>query len=233
MLLTPPEGQAMTTVSTTRAPLPSTGSPISRSTTATTVGVLFVVQMVTAMFGTSLIQAFVDGDTDRVPMTVGVLLMMCAGLAVVGIGLLMYPVLKDVNPRLAKWYPVLRITECIVSGLCGVYLLAESQVVPNHLLWVYVPTGVGGILFTYLLFVSRLVPRAIALLGLVGYVALTIGVPLDLLGLLDMSQGAGLLLVVPGGLFELVFFPIWLITKGFSAPRSSEVLNSLSVLTPG
>jgi hypothetical protein len=219
----------MTTLSTTRVPLRSTESPISRRTTATTVGVLFVVQMVTAMFGTSLIQAFVDGDTDRVPLTVGVLLMMCAGLAVVGIGLLMYPVLKDVNPHLAKWYPVLRITECMVSAACGVYLLAESQVVPNHLLWVYVPTGVGGILFTYLLFVSGLVPRAIALLGLVGYVSLTIGVPLDLLGLLDMSKGAGLLLLVPGGLFELVFVPIWLITKGFSAPRSFEVLNSPSV----
>jgi Domain of unknown function (DUF4386) len=219
----------MTTLTTTRAPLPSTESLISRRATATTVGVLFVVQMVTAMFGTSLMQAFVDGDTDRVPLTVGVLLMMCAGLAVVGIGLLMYPVLKDVNPRLAKWYPVLRITECSVSAVCGVYLLAQSQVVPNHLLWVYVPTGVGGILFTYLLFVSRLVPRAIAQLGLVGYVSLTIGVPLDLLGLLDMSKGAGLLLLVPGGLFELVFVPIWLITKGFSAPRSSEVLNSPSV----
>jgi hypothetical protein len=219
----------MTTVSTTRAPLPSTASPISRRRTATTVGVLFVVQMVTAMFGTALMQAFVDGDTDRVPLTVGVVLMMCAGLAVVGIGLLMYPVLKDVNPRLATWYPVLRITECIVSAVCGLYLLSQSQVVPNHLLWIYVPTGVGGILFTYLLFVSRLVPRAIALLGLVGYVSLTIGVPLDLLGLLDMSEGAGLLLVVPGGLFELVFVPIWLITKGFGAPRSPEVLNAPSV----
>ena len=152
-------------------------------------------------------------------MTVGVLLMMGSGLAVVGIGLLMYPVLKEVNPRLAVWYPVLRITECLVSAACGVYLLVESQVVPNHMLWIYVPTGVGGIILTYLLFVSRLVPRAIALLGLVGYGLLTIGVPLDLLGLLDMSEGAGLLLVVPGGLFELVFLPIWLITKGFSAPR--------------
>ena len=219
----------MTTLSITRASLPSTESPISRRTIATAVGVLFVVQMITAMFGTSLMQAFVDGDTDRAPLTVGVLLMMCAGLAVVGIGLLMYPVLKAVNPRLAKWYPVLRITEFSVSAVCGVYLLAQSQVVPNHLLWVYVPTGVGGILLTHLLFVSRLVPRAIALLGLVGYVSLTLGVPLDLLGLLDMSKGAGLLLLVPGGLFELVFLPIWLITKGFTAPRSFEVLNSPSV----
>jgi hypothetical protein len=209
----------MTSLSTVTAPITRTQGPITRRTTATIVGVLFVVQMVTAIVGSSLIEAFVAGDTGRGSMTVGVLLMTGAGLAVVGIGLLMYPVLKEVNPRLAVWYPVLRITECLVSAACGVYLLAESQVVPNHMLWIYVPTGVGGIILTYLLFVSRLVPRAIALLGLVGYGLLTVGVPLDLLGLLDMSEGAGLLLVVPGGLFELVFFPIWLIAKGFSAPR--------------
>ena len=210
----------MTSLSTAPAPISDTQHLISRRTTATVVGVLFVVQMVTAIVGSSLIEAFVAGDTDRGSMTVGVLLMMGAGLAVVGIGLLMYPVLKEVDLRLAVWYPVLRITECLVSAACGLSLLVESQVVPNHMLWVYVPTGLGGIILTYLLFVSRLVPRAIALLGLVGYGLLTVGVPLDLLGVIDMSQGAGLLLVVPGGLFELLFLPIWLITRGFSAPRS-------------
>ena len=210
----------MTSSSTATAPTFRTQSKFSRRTTATLVGVLFVVQMVTAMVGSSLIEAFVAGDTDQGSMTVGVLLMMGAGLAVVGIGLLMYPVLREVDPRLAVWYPVLRITECLVSAACGLYLLVASQVVPNHMLWVYVPTGVGGIILTYLLLVSRLVPRAIALLGLVGYGLLTVGVPLDLLGLLDMSAGAGLLLVVPGGLFELVVLPIWLITKGFNAPRT-------------
>ena len=216
----------MTTLTNTRGATPTELEPISSRTTATIVGVLFVVQMVTAMVGTSLIQAFVDGNKDRAPLTLGVLLMMGAGLAVVGIGLLTYPVLRDINPRLAMWYPILRITECLVSAACGVYLLAHSHVVPNHMLWVYVPTGVGGIIFTYLLFVSRLVPRPIALLGFVGYVSLTIGVPLDLLGLLDMSHGAGLLLVVPGGLFELVFLPVWLITKGFSAAHADQAAHS-------
>jgi hypothetical protein len=212
----------MTTLTSTSGAILTELKPILSRTTATIVGVLFVVQMVTAMVGTSLIQAFVDGNKDRAPLTLGVVLMMGAGLAVVGIGLLMYPVLRDLNPRLAIWYPILRITECLVSAACGVYLLAHSQVVPNHMLWVYLPTGVGGIIFTYLLFVSRLVPRPIALLGFVGYVSLTIGVPLDLLGLLDMSHGAGLLLVVPGGLFELVFLPVWLITKGFSTAHADE-----------
>jgi hypothetical protein len=222
----------MTNLSTPRATRSTIHRP-NRRTTAVAVGVLFVLQMVTAIFGTSLIQAFVDGDPDRTPLTVGVVLMMCSGIAVVGIGLLMYPVLRAVNPRLAWWYPALRITECIVSAACGIYLLAQLQTVPNHLLWVYVPTGLGGIILTYLLLVSRLVPRAIALLGLVGYVLLTVGVPLDLLGVLDMSDGPGLLLLVPGGLFELVFVPIWLIARGFSALGTSERTPSPNAGTPG
>jgi hypothetical protein len=188
--------------------------------------------MILAMFGTSIMQAFVDGRIDRAQLAVGVVLMTGSGLAVVAIGLLMYPVLKGVSPRLAGWYPALRITEFLTSAACGVYLLARSEVVPNHLLWVYLPTGVGGIILTYLLLVSRLVPRAVALLGLTGYISLTIGVPLDLLGLLDMSAGAGLLLLVPGGLFELVFLPIWLIAKGFNAPTGGGQDNQGRIGTP-
>jgi hypothetical protein len=176
--------------------------------------VLFIVQMVTAIIGTARIQAFVDGDTDKAPVT-GVLFMMCSGIAVVGIGLLMYPVLKTVNQRLAIWYPVLRVVEFSVSAVCSVYLLTQLQPVPNHLLWLYVPTGIGGLILTYLLVVSRLVPRFIAVLGLLGYAALTVGVPLDLLGVLDMNEGAGQVLLIPGGLFEALFMPLWLIVKGF------------------
>jgi hypothetical protein len=193
----------------------SRGRGVSRRRTATYVGILFFVQMATAIAGTSQIDAFVaDGGAEAAP-TVGVLLMMCSGLAVVGIGLLMYPVLKSANARLALWYPILRISEFIVSAACGVYLLVQLQVVPNHLLWVYVPTGLGGLVLTYLLFVARLVPRPIAALGLVGYAALTIGVPLDLLGVLDMNEGPGQAILAPGGLFEFVFLPIWLIARGF------------------
>jgi hypothetical protein len=221
----------MTTMSTMTVPVSSTKAPMSRRAVARAVGILFVVQMITAMFGTSLIQAFVDGNAEPAPMMVGVALMACSGLAVVAIGLLMYPVLKRVSPTLAVWYPILRVVECLVSAACGAYLLATSEVVPNHLLWVYVPTGIGGVILCYLLLVGRLVPRPIALLGLVGYALLTIGVPLDLLGVLDMSAGAGMLLVVPGGLFELVVLPIWLIARGFRALPSSADLGSAAVHT--
>jgi hypothetical protein len=165
-------------------------------------------------------------------MTVGVGLMSISGLSVVGIGLLMYPVLRQVHPIQAAWYPILRVVECLVSAACGVYLLAVSEVVPNHLLWVYIPTGIGGIVLCYLLFVARLVPAPIALLGLVGYASLTIGVPLDLLGVLDMSAGAGMLLLVPGGLFELVFLPARLIAKGFGPlPSATDLSTAAPVMT--
>jgi uncharacterized membrane protein YiaA len=205
---------------------------MSRRKTAVAVGVLFFAQMITGMFGTSLIQAFVDGDTDRTRVSVGVLLMACSGIAVVGIGLLMYPILKPVNRRLALSYSVLRVAEFTVSTLCGVYLLAQLQVVPNHLLWVYIPTGLGGLVLNYLLFVSKLVPRPIAVLGLVGYLALTLGVPLDLLGVIDMNAGAGMVLLVPGFLFEFVAFPIWLLAKGFSSPVPAPKVTSPASATP-
>lgn len=201
---------------------------MSRRKTAVAVGILFFVQMVTYMVGASSIDAFVAGDTVAPP-TFGVLMTMASGLAIVAIGLLMYPVLKEVNPRLAIWYPVLRVVELTVSAAFGVYLLTQLQAVPDQHLWVYLPTAVGGLVLTSLLYVSRLVPRPIAGLGFAGYGLLLLGVPLDLLGIVDLDAGLGLALLAPGGLFEFVFFPIWLIAKGFRSPapavaRTSPVL---------
>jgi hypothetical protein len=203
---------------------------MSQRKIAVAVGILFFVQMITYMFGASSIEAFEKGDTTSPP-TTGVLLTVLSGLAVVGIGLLMYQVLKQFDRRLAVWYPVLRVVEFAVSAACGAYLLTQLQVVPNNHLWVYVPTGVGGLLFTYLLLVSRLVPRPIAVLGIGGYASLLLGVPLDLLGVLDMGAGAGLLLLAPGGLFEFVVLPIWLIAKGFSATAAAPPART-TVLVP-
>ncbi|MGP3965520.1 DUF4386 domain-containing protein [Nonomuraea sp. 3N208] len=186
---------------------------------AVTVGALFIFQMISAMIGTTLTQAFIDGNPDKTALTTGVTLMICSGLAVVGIGLLMYRILKGFNQKLALWYPVMRVIELAVSATCGLYLLTQLQAVPNTMLWVYIPTAIGGLVFTYLLFVSRIVPQPIAVLGLIGYALLLLGVPLDLLGVLDMDAGAGMLLLVPGGLFEVLVLPVWLFAKGFTLPQ--------------
>jgi hypothetical protein len=202
---------------------------MSRRKIAVTVGTLFFIQMATAMIGTALIQNFVGGHSERAPLVAGVLLMACSALAVVGIGLLMYRVLREVDAREARWYPVLRIIEATVSTACGVYLLVQLQVVPNQLLWIYIPTGIGGLVLNHLLFVSRLVPRPVAVLGLVGYGLFTLAVPLDLLGVLDMNAGVGMLVLAPGFLYEFVVLPIWLIAKGFTAPSQARALPTAAL----
>jgi len=204
---------------------------MSRRKIAVSVGLLFFIQMVTAMIGTSLVQAFVDGRTERTPLVAGVLLMACSGLAVVAIGLLMYRILREVSAREARWYPVLRILEATVSTACGVYLLTQLQVFPHQLLWIYIPTGIGGLVLNHLLYVSRLVPRPIAVLGLVGYGLFSLAVPLDLMGVLDMNAGVGMLVLVPGFLYELVVLPIWLIVKGFASPARTRTLTAASLAT--
>lgn len=183
---------------------------------AVIVGILFIVQMLTFMAGSMMIKSFLDGEADGKALFNGFLLEMLSGLAVVTIGLLMYRVLKHVNRPLASLYPIFRVIEFLVSAALGIYLLNDLQEFPHHLLWVYLPTALGGIVLTYILYISKLVPRAIAAIGLIGYVLLLIGVPLGLFNLIDVNAGSGMIFLAPGGLFEFVFLPIWLIVRGFN-----------------
>jgi hypothetical protein len=185
---------------------------------AVTVGILFFFQLITFLIGSSLIQTYLDGDAGRATLTMGVLLEMLAGLAVVAIGFLMYRVLKTVDRKLALGYPIMRVLEFAVSAILAAYLLSQLQEFPNHLLWVYIPTGIGGLILNYLLFTSRMIPRPIAVLGLVGYTLLLLVVPLGLVGAVEEGGGVGLALLAPGGLYEFVVLPIWLIAKGFRSP---------------
>jgi len=185
---------------------------------AVAVGILFFFQLITFLIGSSLIETYLEGGGSRTTLTMGVLLEMLAGVAVVAIGVLMYRVLKTVDRKLALGYPVMRVLEFTVSAILAVYLLSQLQEFPNHLLWVYIPTGIGGLILNYLFFTSRMVPRPIAVLGLIGYSLLLLVVPLDLLGVVEESSGAGLALLIPGALYEFVILPIWLIAKGFRRP---------------
>lgn len=191
--------------------------------TAVAVGILFFFQLITFLIGSSLIEAYLAGDGSRASLTMGVLFEMAAGLAVVAIGVLMYRVLKTVDRKLALGYPAMRILEFAVSAILAVYLLNQLQEFPNHLLWVYIPTGIGGLILNYLLFTSRIVPRPIAILGLIGYTLLLLVVVLDLVGAVEESGGLGLALLAPGGLWEFVVMPIWLIAKGFRRPVATGV----------
>jgi Domain of unknown function (DUF4386) len=202
------------------------GMPYRR--TAVIVGSLFILQMILFAIGSSLVEQYLRGDAERPTLTTGVCLELLAGVAVVAIGLLMYPVLRVVNATWALAYPILRLIEFGVSAVLAGYLLAQLEEFPNHLLWVYLPTALGGLVLNYLFLVSGLVPRPIAVLGLVGYALLLLTVPLGLLGVVDVESGAGLMMLAPGGVYEFLILPIWLIAKGFRVPYSARRLPARS-----
>jgi hypothetical protein len=84
--------------------------------------------------------------------------------------------------------------------------------------------GVGSLLVFATFYRSRLLPRWLSVWGLVGYALLLASALLSLLGLVDTVRGAGMVLYIPGGVFELLVFPAWLIVKGFRpvAPESGK-----------
>jgi len=69
--------------------------------------------------------------------------------------------------------------------------------------------GIGGLIFSYMLLVTQIVPRWMSVWGIIGYIIFVSGAFFALFGIpIDV------LLDIPGGLFE-IFLSIWLIAKGF------------------
>jgi hypothetical protein len=184
--------------------------------TAVLVGVLFLTATTAFSVGSSLIASHFSGDRPQAStLLAGVLLEVCAALAGAGIGVAMLPLLRRHNVRLARAYLALRVLECLAIVSVGAYMLAANRELQNYDLLIYPFTASAGIIFSYLLYISRLVPRLLSKLGMLGYVVLLVGIPTALMGFADINTGWGISFLVPGGLFELIL-PLLLLAKGFS-----------------
>jgi len=85
--------------------------------------------------------------------------------------------------------------------------------------------GLGGSLFTWMLFRYRLVPRLISVVGLIGYALVFLVSIAGWFGLVDPSpgaSGAGAVLILPVGVFEIILLPFWLLFRGFKTPEAPE-----------
>jgi len=85
--------------------------------------------------------------------------------------------------------------------------------------------GLGGSLFTWMLFRYRLVPRFISVVGLIGYVLVLFGSIAGWFDLINVSpggSGAGAVLALPVAVFEIILLPFWLLFKGFKIPEAPE-----------
>lgn len=155
-------------------------------------------------------------------------------------GILMFPVLKQHNERIAIGYLGFRIIDATFIAIMSLLILAQipigrlsmqaeasdgfylqglSTVFMQAQLYAYnigmFTLGVAGLLVCYAFYKTNLLPRPLAVWGLVGYAIIFCGSVVELFGLNLMSIHA-----IPGGLWEL-FVGVWLIVKGFT-PRPSE-----------
>ena len=218
--------------------------------TAVLVGALFLISTATFILSNALITPllgshnFLAAVADHSQLMIAAaLIALIEGTATVGIAVALYPILKRQHPALALGYAGTRIAELAIAavgfGLGGLLLVTLSATAANGatsetlgtllvalrhwtLMLVYLYTAIGGLMLSYMLLRTRLVPRGLSVLGLIGYAALLGASVLDMLGLIDTVAGLGLVGLVPGGLFELLL-PIWLFARGFNLTASDRM----------
>lgn len=207
--------------------------------TAIVVGVLFLVQTASYLIGDTLVRSAVEAGADLSDIgasgvRAGVFLQFVNVTAVIGIGVLMFPILKRFRESIALGYTATKIMEAallLVSALFALLILPIGQAATDGaqalsalsmeaydlaFQLAMIALGAGSLLFMYVLYKFRLVPRALSLLGAVGYVGLFVSGWLTIAGW-EMAT----VLYVPGAVFELAL-PIWLIVKGFHEPTAHK-----------
>ena len=208
----------------------STSPPVVRPDssvrrTARIVGVLFLAGFLAYGVG-SLVATGIVRSADRSGSTAlfvtGAALMLLNSAFVIGIGVLMFPILRAHNKAIAAGYLGTRIFEGVglAVGVVSLIVVADSAAAIHANSVSYnvaeFVLGIGSLFFCALLFRTGLVPRFLAVWGFIGYACFAGGTLLELFGV----AGAGLVGVLPGGLFELTF-GIWLIVRGFASTATA------------
>jgi hypothetical protein len=188
--------------------------------TARIVGALFLAGFLSYGVGNLIATGNVrsaDGSGSTALLVTGAALMLLNSAFVIGIGVLMFPILRPHNKDIAAGYVGTRIFEGVVLAIGVVTLIVLTGERAKDVNAVFysvaeVGLGIGSLFFCALLFRTGLVPRFLAVWGFIGYACFAGGNLLELFGV----AGAGLVGAIPGGLFELTF-GIWLIARGFAS----------------
>lgn len=170
---------------------------------------------------------------------IGGLLEIIVALACIGTAVVLFPLLKKQNESLAVGLIASRVLEAttIFIGVAVILTVVtlrqtgagvDTLVVSNMLVALYdrifllgqsfLP-AVNDLLLGFLLYKSRLVPRALSLIGIIGGPILIAGYLAVMFGLIGRSDPLAGLSAAPVALFEFSL-GIWLVVKGF---RSSAV----------
>ena len=184
---------------------------------------------------------------------VGGFLEVIVALAGIGTAVTLYPVVKRQNEGLALGFVTSRVVEGIMiftgvvsllslvtvhqnlgaaAGANAASLVATgaSHVAVYH--WTFLLSqslmpGINAVLLGTLMYRSRLVPRIIPLMGLIGGPLLIIAVFASLLGLHSSLTGLATLPVIPVAAWELSL-GIWLTVKGFRPSTITAGIEAVS-----
>ena len=145
----------------------------------------------------------------------GMFLEVISGVAVVAISVMMFPLFKPYAERASFWYLVFRIIEGALMIIAGILFLSYSTSLLEIRDGIYVGHayifGVAALIFYYLLYQSRLIPRWISVWGVIAAILLILVNLLEVMGVISASM----ILYLPIILNEVVL-AIWLIVKGFN-----------------
>jgi len=219
------------------------------------VGVVYLAGFVVGIVGIGLFQSIL-GTPDHLAtvsansmlLAFGAILWLMAVVGDAAHGVLMFPVLKPHNERIAVGYLAFRIMDAVFIAIMVLFVLLQiplgseylkaaapdasslqalSTVFAQAQLYAYelgmITLGISGLMLCYTLYRAKLVPRWLAVWGLVGYAIILCGMVSEFMG-----SGLGLVSSLPGGLWE-VFIGVWLIAKGFNVsafvPQATRTSN--------
>lgn len=217
---------------------------------ARTFGVFFIIAFLSYGIGSGLVDSIVSVpdflthiSENKITIIIGVILMALIHTIVnIGLPVLMLPILKPFNKTLSYGYLSAAITATILLAVGTIFLLlllplSDEYIKLGAFNTSYFETigtllkkggfysyqigmaiwGFGGLLFCSLLNKAKLVPRFFLVWGFVGYIIFITGTILELFG-----YEVGVLLSIPGGLFE-VSLSVWLIIKGFNVSKLIKI----------
>jgi len=146
----------------------------------------------------------------------GMLLEIISGLSVIAIAVLMYPYLTPYGNRLTKWYLFLKGLEGILMIVAGVLFFLHTPLLLALRDHIYLIHGyifaIPALIFYYLLYLSKLIPRWLSIWGIIAAILLVIVNILELMAIISPLE----ILYLPIVLNEVVL-AIWLIVKGFNS----------------
>ncbi len=231
------------------------GDSPSPRTVALVAGVLFIITFVTSIAAALLYGPALDnpgslaGAGADMPVRLGVLLEVLLVIANIGCAIVLFPILRRTNEAVALGYVAARIMECtlIVIGFLALLAvmtlrLADAGPVGTSLVaihnWTFLlgpgfVDGFGtGLLLGYLMYRSGLVPRRMALFGLIGGPLLMLSGIAVLLGVIPQFSPVQGILTIPEIIWE-AFLGLYLTFHGFKASPLSAPTLPTGAPSPG